>query len=116
MATATTAAGATVTVPVLTWDEPTGCSPRGWLSFAAGHPDESHPHFGVLGVRTCGFYLDYSGDPGQAGKPAVLARCYCTRITGGTHELGCMWCATVAEARAFVAGNIRAYLGLPRAG
>lgn len=113
--TTTTAAGETITVPVLTWDEPTGCSPRGWLHFAAGHPDAGHHNFRYCGdVSCCGFYLDYTDDPGRAGKPAVLARCYCTRITGGTYELGFMWCATVAEAKAFVAGNVRAYLGLPR--
>lgn len=116
MATVTTAAGAQVEAPAFAWDEPTGCSPRGWLAFTAGHPDREHRNFGVFKgeLLTCGYYLDYSDDPGRAGKPAVLARAYCSRIRGGTDDLGCVWAETVEEAKRFIEGNVRAYLGLPR--
>jgi hypothetical protein len=125
MATATSWAGATVTVPEFLWDEPEGCSPRGWLLIKIDtHPDGADERllyaFSPTGPDqrhlACGWYLDYSDSHVPDPTKPVLWRAYMFRVGpgGGVHELGCDWIGSVQEAKAMIAGNVRAYMGLPR--
>lgn len=121
---------ATTTVPALIWDEPEGCSPRGWLLIHRDrHPDAGHylAH-GLPFTNTfqggppewvcCGWYLDYSDtymppDPERRG--CVLAKCYCFRVGpgGGCHELGFDWFKTADEAKTWAEGLVRGYVDVP---
>ncbi len=95
------------------WDEPEGCTtPRGWLTL------ENHPEADNESVHRCvGNYLTYTQDHGPNGE-TVHAVAYINRGVGcapRTHSLGYCWFHTVAEAKEFIEGNLRAYFGLARA-
>lgn len=102
------------------WDEPQGCSPRGWLMM----PADAHPDIGRLYAREhltsnrpdgrlpCAFYLDYSDSrSGRDGKH-VLARAYFQRIGpgGGSVDLACDWFASVDDAKSAMRSAVEKYL------
>ena len=114
----------TKTEPILEWDEPEGCSsPRGWLHITPEtHPDrdayafEYHADNGLL---CCGNYLSYepfsSRGPNGETVHAVAYFHRCDRCSQRSDiRLGYCWFHTIQEAKDFIAGNVRAYLGFPR--
>lgn len=112
--------------PQFLWDEPEGCtSPRGWCVITPEtHPDRDQTAFDYfvddLGGLNVGNYLTYGVTRGPAGE-IVHAVCFFHHLDPITHRssevrLGYGWFHTIAEAREFIEGNVRAYFGFARDG
>lgn len=105
-----------MTAYVFFWDEhlkPEASSDRGWANLV-NHPDNLS-RYQNPGV---GNYLTYDRARGPNGE-TVHAVAYIFRYRRYDRReerigLGYAWFHTVAEAKEFIEGNVRAYFGLPR--
>jgi hypothetical protein len=107
---------------IFSWDDclaPRATSDRGWCIL------EDHPDLADWSdiSRAVGFYLDY-GPPANSGQSRgpngetifACAYIYRLRLKGGDVRLGNAWFSTIAEAKEFIVGNVRAYFGAARDG
>lgn len=111
--------------PKFTWDEPKRAStPRGWCSMRPStHPDRDHHAFDYF-TEVCsglgvGNYLDYGptsarGPNGETIHAVAYYHYVTTNGSAGDVRLGYCWVNSITEAKEFIEGNIRAYLGFPR--
>jgi hypothetical protein len=113
-----TNAGVALEAPVFEWDEPEGCTtPRGWC-FWDNHDDAPDPYSESGCVGNYCTYNFPGGTRGPKGE-TVHACAYVFRYWGLSRMrshigLGFAWFQTADEAKRFIEGNVRAYLGLPR--